>query len=446
MGNLHLPRHKIKHKLKTILNKMKTRFFSSILLALAIIFSLTQCKKEEDNTSIPVLTTTLSNVMTTSALAGGNITSTGGAKITEQGICYSTTELPTISDSKVVDISGLKTFSTEITGLAEGTAYYVRAYAKNEAGTGYGEPIKIGTFANKTVTTGSQYGNDVYYSLTNGVVSTISRTDWDIAFSVSTRSSSIIINEGANVALWAYPNTWTWAGTCDTTGYKSWTTRLRNSNTDWEVGAFNANATGYPNYGWGVYNETTHNIANVDGGALYIVKLRNGSFKKIWIETKYSSLQKYAFRYADIDGSNEHVVSELNLAGYTGNYGYYSLVDNQLIANREPDKSTWELLFTKWEDVSSNQPYIVFGVLQNAGIKAIELTTTDFANITYTDAQFVSDINTIGYDWKTYAGAWTVANDKAYIVKNAAGKAYLVVFKTFAGSSTGTLTFDIREL
>ncbi len=445
MSDLLLTRIKIKHKPKTILNKMKTRFFSSILLVLAIIFSLTQCKKEDD-TSIPVLATTLTNVTSTSAFAGGNITSTGGAKITEQGVCYSTADLPTISDSKIVDISGLKTFSAEITGLTEGTTYYARAYAKNEAGTGYGESVKIGTFTNKTVTTGSQYGNDVYYSLANGVVSTISRTDWDIAFSVSTRSSSIIINEGANVALWVYPNAWTWATPSDTTGIKTWTSRVRNSNTDWEVGAFNANATTHPNYGWGNYNETSHNIVNIDGGVLYIIKLRNGSYKRVWVETKYSSLQKYAFRYADIDGSNEHIVSELNLAGYTGNYGYYSLVDNQLIANREPDKSTWELLFTKWEDVNSDQPYIVFGVLQNVGIKAIELTTTDFANVTYTDAQFVSDINTIGYDWKTYAGTWTVANDKAYIIKNTAGKAYLIVFKTFAGSSTGALTFDIREL
>ena len=62
-------------------------------------------------------------------------------------------------------------------------------------------------------------------------------------------------------------------------------------------GAFNMNATGHPNYGWGKYSEITHNLSGV---ALYIIKTRNGAYKKIWIENKLSVDQKYSFRYADI--------------------------------------------------------------------------------------------------------------------------------------------------
>jgi len=426
---------------------MKTKLFFTFLITAAIIVGFS-CKKEEDKATLPKLTTlALTEITDTSATTGGTITSDGGTDIVSSGVCYGTTENPTITDQFTTDIAVDGSFTSKIKGLKGGQNYYIRAYATNSVGTSYGNQVQLTTVVkNQTITLGASYANDVYFSLKDGVISTVSRTDWDIAFSVSTRSSSIIINEGANVALWVYPNAWTWATPSDTTGIKNWTSRVRNSNTDWEVGAFNANATVHPNYGWGNYIEASHNIVNADGGALYIIKLRNGSYKRIWIETKFSSAQKYSFRYSDIDGSNPQVVTEMNLAGYKGNYGYYSLQDNQLIANREPDKTTWELLFTKWEDVNSDQPYIVTGVLQNIGVKAIEQTTTDFTNITYTDNQFVSDINAIGYDWKSFAGSWTVLNNKAYIVKNVAGKVYLIVFKTFAGSSTGTLTFDIREL
>lgn len=428
---------------------MKTKLFFTFLITGFVIIGFS-CKKEEDKATLPKVTTSaLIEITDTSATSGGTITSDGGADIVSSGVCWGTAENPTIADNFTTDIPSNKVFVSLIKGLKGGVNYYVRAYATNSVGTSYGEQVQLQTvIKSQTITMGASYANDIYYSLKNGIVATVDRTNWDIAFSVSTRSSSIIINEGANVALWVYPNAWSWATPSDTTGIKTWTSRVRNSNTDWEIGAFNANATTHPNYGWGNYNETSHNIVNADGGALYIIKLRNGSYKRIWIETKYSASQKYSFRYSNIDGSNPQVVTEMSLAGYKGNYGYYSLQDNQLIANREPDKAAWELLFTRWEDINNNQPYPVTGVLQNVGIKAVDLTTTDFVNIVYTTEQFSSEINTIGYDWKTppMSGPWVVLNNKAYVVRNAAGKDYLIVFKTFAGSSTGTLSFDIREL
>ena len=82
---------------------------------------------------------------------------------------------------------------------------------------------------------------------------------------------------------------WNWSDPVDTTGYKSWTP-LYNSDTTWTEGAFNMNATGHPNYGWGEYDTNTHNLTGV---ALYIIKTRAGSYKKIWIMNKLSAQQKY---------------------------------------------------------------------------------------------------------------------------------------------------------
>lgn len=94
--------------------------------------------------SIASLTTTaVSSVMQTTAVSGGNITFDGGSEITERGTCWSTHTNPTIADSKSSDGTGSGSFSSNITGLTGNTKYYVRAYATNSIGTGYGQEISF---------------------------------------------------------------------------------------------------------------------------------------------------------------------------------------------------------------------------------------------------------------------------------------------------------------
>lgn len=90
--------------------------------------------------TLPTLSTTMpSNVSATSASCGGNVTSDGGASVTERGVCWSTSSNPTVSGNHVESGSGTGTFTCNITGLNQSTRYYVRAYATNSAGTAYGE-------------------------------------------------------------------------------------------------------------------------------------------------------------------------------------------------------------------------------------------------------------------------------------------------------------------
>ena len=433
--------------------KAKLQFQLISLTLFAALLTVASCKKDVI-TTIPELTTAeLTNISDTSATTGGSITNAGGLTITEKGICYSTAENPTIADTKVAATSDTKDFACSLHSLKGGVTYYVRAFATNSLGTGYGQQVTLATIIkNQALSLGAGYANDVYYSLKNGVIATTPRASWDVAFSVSTRSSSIIINEGSGVTLKAYPKTWLWANTIDTTGYYSWT-KLHNSNTLWEDGAFNELTNGGYNhtnsdfnYGWGIYNTGNHNIENADGGTLYIIKLRDNSLRKIWIETKYSALQKYSFRFANIDGSNEQIVSNIDLSTSKANYVYYSLQDNTKL-DREPNTATWDLVFTKWIDKTLN--YTVTGVLQNISVKSIDLTVANPPVITYTDGDFSSDINTIGYDWKdinmtTYQ--YFIVPNRVFIVKNAAGGVYQINFTSFAGSTSGNLTFDIKQL
>lgn len=88
---------------------------------------------------VPTVTTAeVSGVTTTSAVCGGNVTDDGGASVIARGVCWGTSQNPTVSGSHTSDGNGIGTFTSNITGLSENTTYYVRAYATNSEGTSYG--------------------------------------------------------------------------------------------------------------------------------------------------------------------------------------------------------------------------------------------------------------------------------------------------------------------
>jgi hypothetical protein len=94
---------------------------------------------------LPTLTTTAASSITrTTANSGGNVTSAGGGTLTARGICYGTSANPTIYNTIVsTSPNGANPFTSSLTGLTPGTTYHIRAYATNEAGTGYGNDISF---------------------------------------------------------------------------------------------------------------------------------------------------------------------------------------------------------------------------------------------------------------------------------------------------------------
>ncbi|MCX6266603.1 MAG: hypothetical protein NTW16_04505, partial [Bacteroidetes bacterium] len=108
-----------------------------------------RCLKETSMTTFwpTVHTTAATNVTQTTASSGGNVTSDGGAAVTSRGICWNTFPNPTIADSHNSEGSGTGEFVSNLTGLIPNTYYYVRAYATNSSGTGYGNEIAILTSA-----------------------------------------------------------------------------------------------------------------------------------------------------------------------------------------------------------------------------------------------------------------------------------------------------------
>jgi len=146
----------------------KTAIWIYPFAIMGVFLMLTSSCKKDDNKNKPILTTTIvSNITQTTASCGGNITSDGGVAITARGVCWSTSETPTIADNKTIDSTGTGSFSSNITGLIANTTYYVCAYAVNSAGTGYGSTISFTTLQGIGETVTDIDGN-VYHTMKIG--------------------------------------------------------------------------------------------------------------------------------------------------------------------------------------------------------------------------------------------------------------------------------------
>ena len=86
--------------------------------------------------------TSVTNIM---AIGGGNITSDRGTPVTARGICWSTSPNPTIANDTTRNGVGVGLFTSNISNLLGSTTYYIRAYAINTTGIGYGNQITFTT-------------------------------------------------------------------------------------------------------------------------------------------------------------------------------------------------------------------------------------------------------------------------------------------------------------
>lgn len=201
--------------------------------------------------------------------------------------------------------------------------------------------------------------------------------------------------------------------------------------------------TSNPNdVGWGVYNSVTHIIT---GDSLFVIKLSNGSYKKLWIINVAGG--GYNFKYADLDGNNLQTKFLLK-STYSGkNFAYYSLQTNMEL-NREPVASAnWDLLFTQYTAFIPT-PYTVSGVLANKGVdvaQADDVTNPSTYN-NWSAHTFGTDINIIGYDWKAYTSSWKLTTDTVYFVKSKQGDIWKLIFTGFGGASTGNYIFSKEKV
>ena len=200
---------------------------------------------------LPSLTTNAVSAITqTTGTCGGNVTSDGGATVTERGICWSTTQNPVVTGSHTPCGSGIGTFTGSITGLTNSTKYYVRAYATNTVGTAYGNEVSF---------TAGQ-------SITAPVVTTTAASS--IAQTTATSGGIVTSSGGATVTArgvcWSTSQTpvVTDSHTISGTGTGSFTSNITGltANTTYYVRAYATNSAG-TSYGNQVSFTTLQNIS-----------------------------------------------------------------------------------------------------------------------------------------------------------------------------------------
>ena len=207
-----------------------------------------------------VVTNEVTDITTTTATAGGEIISDGGSAITECGVCWSTEGEPTVDGDHAMATATTGVFTVSLTELTQNTTYYIRAYATNEAGTGYGDVLTFTTEEEIVITAPT---------VTTAEVTEITTTTATVGGTITDAGNGTISESG--VCYKTGNEDWTCVSLTATNNAFSTTLTGLTANTTYTVRAYATNEEG-TSYGEEVAFTTLEDIPTIPEGAL------NGSF------------------------------------------------------------------------------------------------------------------------------------------------------------------------
>jgi len=311
-----------------------------------------------------------------------------------------------------------------------------------------------------STTMGASQINDVYYSLKNGVVKTVSNKNWHLAFSVmrsqfpgnpSTGVAVRLNSAGNNMKLVRLPATQNPANwrNIDTTGMYA-LPELIDSDSSWFSTAF---TKGYPtadpsNFIWGTYNSSSK---HVDGTNVYILFNKAANiYKKVFIK-QVSFDTMWSVVVSNLDNTDSNFVQIRKNAFPNRMFVYYNAVTNEVI-DREPANNSWDLVWTKYTTFSvSTQGSGLFplvGVLSNLGVQVAKNVgkKCDQVWLSTKTAQVNPKISLIGGDWKLHMGdgVFSIADTFVYFITSG-NTTHKLTFKGYIGGATGKSTFNLYE-
>ena len=170
----------------------------------------------------------------------------------------------------------------------------------------------------------------------------------------------------------------------------------------------------------------------------------------------------YTFKYANLDGSDEHTVSISKNPDV--NYVFFSFDNGGEEKDLQPPKMDWDLVFTQYTTLlftneGEPYPYLVTGALSNRyGVEVAEDTVLNFESIdlqTAMSMDFSKDIDVIGYDWKDIVGdpssgsvTYKIRQNVHYVLRDQKGLYYKIRFTGFYNNDglKGYPQFEFQQL
>lgn len=305
----------------------------------------------------------------------------------------------------------------------------------------------------QAISTGPDYINQAFVNLNSDVQTTISNDSWDLAFACYSRFVvAIRMNESSGL------------NPVESPGISIYNTRstdfnstpnidsilkyqlYNNDSLSWEAGALNnaANPSDPFDYGWGSYNPASH---SVDGSRVFVIKLRDGSYKKFKITGQVNGI--YYIIHGDLNiTESEAQTQEINTADFNSSYfAYFKFKDNS-VTNLEPYR--YDLVYQRYIttlDAGAGQylDYTLTGLLGSPNTKVAQADQIDPSTVDYRN--YISQMNTvpdvIGHDWKEYVNnSYSIVENRVYFVQIANGDIYKLKFIDFEGAATGTAVFE----
>lgn len=197
------------------------RFINSTRhLILSFLFltgiSLSSCEDGVDLKVVdaPALTTGGAEITSPFSIrVSAEVTSDGGDIVGDRGVCWSTTPGPTTASSVARSGGGVGSFSVSLLGLGPGRTYFLRSFASNVGGVGYGNEVTFTTpaapWANNTDTVSDAAGNLYSYK-------TIGTLDW-----ITQNLRSVLFCNGDTIPQKSSAGAWSSADTSAQSAYNN---------------------------------------------------------------------------------------------------------------------------------------------------------------------------------------------------------------------------------
>lgn len=279
---------------------------------------------------------------------------------------------------------------------------------------------------------GADYKYQIWFDLgTESIIKTSPKVDWDIAFDSDADQNHLYLNTSKMMLA-------------------------AKSEQSFEATTSTTDLTFRPDHNAG--NPDSLAMANWALGDVYVIDLgtteTGAVLGHLKIELTALEDSTLRFRYAALDGSNEHTGSIAKNSLY--NHVAYSFTTHQSLF-AEPPKDQWDLVFTQYTKMFYEPftPYLVTGVLINPNNVAVALDTVmPFLNITNQGVEsytYNTDMDAIGYAWKYYSleeSLYTVLPEFTYLIKDTEGIYYKLHFIDFYDEQglKGSPKFEMQRL